>query len=57
MTERVAAVFDDPDAASGESVATGDTLFGNALSRVATEAPCSEMRYRWRRPGPRSNKC
>jgi glutamate-1-semialdehyde aminotransferase len=36
MTERVAAVLDDPDAASGESVATGDTLFGNALSRVAT---------------------
>jgi len=36
MTERVAAVLDDPDAASGESVATGDTLFGNAFSRVAT---------------------
>ena len=43
MTERVAAVLDDPDAASGESVATGDTLFGNALSLAAARVTLEQV--------------
>ena len=43
MTERVAAVLDDPDAASGESVATGGTLFGNALSLAAARVTLEQV--------------
>ena len=43
MTERVAAVLDDPDAAWGESVATGGTLFGNALSLAAARVTLEQV--------------
>lgn len=43
MTDRVAAVFDAPDVAWGEEVATGGTLFGNALSLAAARVTLEEV--------------
>jgi glutamate-1-semialdehyde 2,1-aminomutase len=43
MTERVAAVLDNPDAAWGDGVATGGTLFGNALSLAAARVTLEQV--------------
>jgi glutamate-1-semialdehyde 2,1-aminomutase len=43
MTASVAAVLDDTDALWGEGVATGGTLFGNALSMAAARATLEQV--------------
>jgi glutamate-1-semialdehyde 2,1-aminomutase len=43
MTAEVARVLDDPTSAWGEGVATGGTLFGNALSMAAARVTLTEV--------------